>query len=66
MNVAIRWKSASVSQNIMNREDLSITIAISLKPRVLCEQNGNFLPKGLTGIYFGEPGLLMRLTNIKS
>ena len=50
MNVAIRWKSASVSQNIMDREDLSIKIAISLKPRVLCEQNGNFLPRGLTGI----------------
>ena len=44
----------------MNREDLSIKLAIPLKPRVICDQNG------LTGGYFCEAGLLMSLTIIKS
>ena len=42
VNVAIRWKSASVSQNRMNREHLSIKLAIPLKPRVICDHMVNF------------------------
>ena len=41
INVAIWWKSASVLQNRINREDLSINLAIPLKPRVLCDQIGS-------------------------
>ena len=50
----------------MNREEISIKLAIPLKPRVICDQNGLFLPIGLTGGYFCEAGLLMSLTIIKS
>ena len=50
----------------MNREDLSIKLAIPFEPRVICDQNGKFKPIGLTGGYFCEAGLLMSLTIIKS
>ena len=32
--------SVCLSQNRMNREDLSIRLAIHLKPRIICDQNG--------------------------
>ena len=50
----------------MNREDLSIKLAIPLKPRFICDQNGKFKPICLTRDYFCEAGLLMSLTIIKS
>ena len=59
-------KSALVLQNRMNREDLSTKLAIPLGPRVLCYQNGQSYPIGLTGGYSCETGLLMRLTILKS
>ena len=50
----------------MNSEDFSIKLAIPLKPRVICDQNGKSFTIGLTGGYFCEAGLLMSLTIIKS
>ena len=50
----------------MNREDLSIKLAIPLKPRVICDQKGYFLPIGLTGGYFCEAGSLTSLTIVRS
>ena len=47
----------------MNREDLSIKIAIPLGPRVLCDQNSKFEPIGLTGVILVNR-LFMRLAYI--
>ena len=45
----------------MNRDDLSIELAIPLWQRVLCEQKSYFEPIGLTGGYSCSPFLLMSL-----
>ena len=46
----------------MNRDDLSIELAMTVRPKVLCEQKSYFEPIGLTWGYSCSPFLLMNLT----